>query len=345
MAINRIEIKDFLVFRSEFTADFCSGVNVLTGGNGTGKTTLLKTLYALCNMSSSTKVINPSLLDVNQSFTVRKYFTTVSGYIESFDEVKGALCLFDKDISEKAVLSVGVDSNLISDTVRLLESGLLKKWAEKNVQSIYIPEKDLLSNSKGLPETYEYGKAQYTQCEIDLVKKARILADTPEQPLYKEICNIIEGQPENDGQSFYMKRNNILVKIPFSMEASGYRKFGLLATLIRNEQIKSGSILFWDEPENSLNPELIPVLVNILLELSRNGVQIFIATHSELLASYFSVNKQQGDNVMFYSLYKDEQGLIKADSNDRFDLLYKNKLTEEPVKLYEKQIEKGFGNG
>jgi predicted ATPase len=129
------------------------------------------------------------------------------------------------------------------------------------------------------------------------------------------------------------------------MEASGYRKFGLLATLIRNEQIKSNSILFCVDSENSLNPELIPVLVDILLELSRNGVQIFIATHSEILASYFYVNQQQGDSVMFYSLYKNEQGQIKADSNDRFDLLYHNKLTEEPVKLYEKQIEKGFENG
>ena len=344
MAINRIEIKDFLVFKNEFAADFCSGVNVLIGGNGTGKTTLMKVLYAFCNMSSSTKIIDSSV-EVNQPIIVKRYFTTTSEHIEPSNGLNGTLCLFDKDISEKAVLSVSVDSNLISESVKLLEHTLLRKWAGKNVQSVYIPEKDLLSNSKGLPETYEYGKAQYTQCEIDLVKKARILADTPEQPLYKEICTLIGGQPESDGQSFYMKRNDASVHIPFSMEASGYRKFGLLATLIRNEQIKSNSILFWDEPENSLNPELVPLLVNILLELSRNGVQIFISTHSEILANYFYVNQQQGDNVMFYSLHKNEQGQIKADSNDRFDLLYHNKLTEEPVKLYEKQIERGFGNG
>jgi AAA15 family ATPase/GTPase len=344
MAINRIEIKDFLVFKGKFTADFCSKVNVLTGGNGTGKTTLLKTLYAFCNMSSSTKITNSSL-EVNQPFIVKRYFTTISGHLESSNGLNGTVSLFDKDISEKAVLSVAIDSNLASESVTLLEFEQFGKWAKKNMQSIYIPEKDLLSNSKGLPETYEYGKAQYTQCEIDIVKKARILADTPEQPLYKKICAIIGGQPENDGQNFYMKRNNLSVSIPFSMEASGYRKFGLLATLIRNEQIKSDSILFWDEPENSLNPELIPVLVDIMLELSRNGVQIFIATHSEILASYFQVNQQQGDNVMFHSLYKDGHGEIKADSNERFDLLEQNKLTEEPVKLYEKQIEKGIGNG
>jgi predicted ATPase len=83
--------------------------------------------------------------------------------------------------------------------------------------------------------------------------------------------------------------------------------------------------------------------VDILLELSRNGVQIFIATHSELLANYFAVNRQKSSEVMFYSLYKDGEQ-IKADMNDRFDLLNPNKLTEEPVKLYEKRLDKGFGN-
>jgi predicted ATP-dependent endonuclease of OLD family len=211
------------------------------------------------------------------------------------------------------------------------------------VNSVYIPEKDLLSNSKGLPETVRYGNAEFTLCEIELIEKARVLANGSEQPLYKEICRLIDGEPENDGQSFYMRRDRIKNPIPFSMEASGYRKLGLLATLIRNEQIRRDTVLFWDEPENSLSPELLPVLVDILLELSRNGVQVFLATHSELFASYFAVNKAKGDNVMFYSLYRDGES-IKADTNDRFDLLVPNMLTEEPVRLYEKQLDRGLGS-
>jgi len=49
MAINRVEIKDFLLFKGEFATDFGTGVNVLIGGNGTGKTTLMKVMYRLCN--------------------------------------------------------------------------------------------------------------------------------------------------------------------------------------------------------------------------------------------------------------------------------------------------------
>ena len=47
MAIDRVEISDFLVFKGKFTASFCRGVNALIGGNGTGKTTLMKCLYDL----------------------------------------------------------------------------------------------------------------------------------------------------------------------------------------------------------------------------------------------------------------------------------------------------------
>ena len=73
-------------------------------------------------------------------------------------------------------------------------------------------------------------------------KKARVLAHGPEQPLYRKICGIIGGEPVNDGQSFFMKREERGKSIPFSLEVSGYRKFGLLATVIRNEQIKNGTI-------------------------------------------------------------------------------------------------------
>ena len=85
------------------------------------------------------------------------------------------------------------------------------------------------------------------------------------------------------------------------------------------------------------NPELVPELVDILLELSRNGVQIFIATHSEILASYFAVNRQNGDKVILTVLYKDGEQ-IKANRSDRFDLLEPNNLKDEPVKLYEKKL-------
>ncbi|MDR1482654.1 MAG: AAA family ATPase [Synergistaceae bacterium] len=235
MAIDRAKIKDFLVFKGEFAVNFCRGVNVLIGANATGKTTLMKALYAVCNISSST-IIREEILEIHSPFIVKGYFTQILKHIEAEKGLNAVLSVYDNSISKEPVVNILLDSNLESESISIQASSstMLKKWMEKDIKSVFIPEKDLLSNSRGLPETYEYGNAQYTQCEIDVVKKARVLANRPEQPLYREICDLIGGEPENDGQNFFIKRRGLEKRIPFSMEASGYRKFGLLATLIRN---------------------------------------------------------------------------------------------------------------
>lgn len=308
MAINRVEIKDFLVFKGEFIANFCSGVNVLIGGNGTGKTTLLKCLYDL----------KPSVIPVSPG----------GGALQS-----GGFHLY------------------VRDNIRTGKHDF--KWGIVNIDDklnnfVYIPEKDILEHAKGLLTFIMQKQTGFSEIYKDVLITAQDIPTNNQTTTQKEvgqrISDAIGGEvhwDKGDG-SFYTLRTDG-TRIPFVNEASGYKKLGFLGLLVTSGQLEKGSILFWDEPENSLNPELIPVLVDILLELSRNGVQIFIATHSEVLASYFSVNKQRSDIVMFHSLYKDGEQ-VKINSNDRFDLLVPNKLTEEPVNLYEKELDRGLGN-
>ena len=202
--------------------------------------------------------------------------------------------------------------------------------------SVYIPEKDLLSNAKGLPESAMFGKAQFSMYEIGVILKARVLANAPEQPLYRRICEIIGGEPQHDGQSFYMKRQNVDEPIDFFHEASGFRKLALLALLIRNEQIKSGTVLLWDEPENSLNPELLPKLVEILLELAQNGVQIFIATHDYNLVRHFDVRKNKGIPVLYHNLTKQAgNGQITCKSYAKYTEMSDNLLERANENLFE----------
>jgi AAA15 family ATPase/GTPase len=213
--------------------------------------------------------------------------------------------------------------------------------------AIYIPVMEMLSISKGLLALYHDRDISFAKTEIDILAKA-------EKGKTKEITNNavnainilsehIGGEVVFDSKTFFVDKKDG-TRIPFSLEASGFRKFGLLWILLRNGLLEKDTTLFWDEPENSLNPELIPVLVELLLELSRNGVQIFIATHSELLASYFDALSKDTDQLSFFSLYKDD-GQIKYDQSTRFDLLVPNNLTAEQARLYEKEIAKGLGNG
>ena len=295
------------VLHKGFAMDFSNGINVFIGGNGTGKTTLLKYLFGFVNLTHL--------------------------------QLKGDFGL-----------SLALESR-----------GVKTQDNETLLPPVYIPEKDILSIAKGLPETCKYGRTDLDLTDIAIIEQARVPPQVPEQPLYREICDFIGGEPEHNGESFFMERFDIYEPIPFSHEASGYRKLGLLALLVRNEQIKPGTILFWDEPENSLNPEIMPKLVEILLKLQREGVQIFLATHSEILASYICTLRKSTDHVKFFSLYKEKRQHvkffslckekdpygyeIKYDSSERFDLLRPNTLTAEKVKLYEAKLEKGLGSG
>lgn len=141
---------------------------------------------------------------------------------------------------------------------------------------------------------------------------------------------------END--NFYIIKEDDK-KIEFSLEAEGFRKLGLLYKLIRNGLIEKDTIFFWDEPESNINPELIPLLVEILLDLQKEGVQIFIATHSYNLAKYFEVKKS--DNVIFHNLYKTENG-VKAQSDKYFGELENNAIVEADSRLLDDVIEESL---
>ena len=45
MPVRSIKIMNVLAFQDQFTLTFSDGINVIIGGNGTGKTTLLKMIY------------------------------------------------------------------------------------------------------------------------------------------------------------------------------------------------------------------------------------------------------------------------------------------------------------
>jgi len=302
MGIKGVKIKRHLVFQQEFSAEFCRGVNVLIGGNATGKTTLMREMY---------------------------YTLGCRGDSPLLDELKR--------------------SNIHTQSV---ETDRLVMYFNEAVNAhslvyTFIPEKDILEHAMGLLAFIEQKYTGFSEIYRHVLVNAMDTHTTTQSAMQKsvgeKISDIIGGRVEwveGEGAFYTIKVDGN--RIPFMFEASGYKRLGYLGLLVACGQLDEGSVLFWDEPENSLNPEILPKLADILLDLARNGVQIFIATHSEILASYLAVSRKNGDDVLFHSLYKDGEQ-IKINSSDRFDLLEPNNLRAEPVKLYEMEIAKGLG--
>ncbi|MCL2513651.1 MAG: ATP-binding protein [Oscillospiraceae bacterium] len=209
---------------------------------------------------------------------------------------------------------------------------------------VFIPANEMLTHAKGLLSMKEkYGENMpFDDTLLDIIKKAQAwkLKEMPE--IAKNIAPIIENiiggvvEVKDDG-SFWVKKSNGDV-IPFSMEADGFKRLGLIWQLIMNESISENSVILWDEPEASINPENIPVLVDIMLELQRHGVQIIAATHSYNLMKYLSVKRKKEDNASFFSLYKTENGTAYEREED-YDLLENNSIVEGEIKLLEAEIE------
>jgi AAA15 family ATPase/GTPase len=298
MAVNRVEIKDFLVFKGEFAMDFCPGINVLIGSNGTGKTTLLKIMYVKTNKVNGT--------------------------------ADNGVFVFHQESLPDEKSRTFVESAQINNCV-------------------YIPEKDILEHARGLLPFIEEKNTGFSRIYRDMLITAQDVYTKKQTETQEAVGDIITaaigGRMEWNQSTgmFYTVRTDGTI-IPYANEASGFKKLGFLGLLVASGHLGPGSVLFWDEPENSLNPELAPVLVDILLRLSRSGVQVFIATHSEILSEYFGVlrEKTKGDEVKFFSLYKDGEQ-IKYDADSRFDLLRPNNLMAESVKVYELEIDRGFG--
>jgi AAA15 family ATPase/GTPase len=278
--ISRVEIKDFLAFKGEFAADFCPGVNVLIGGNGTGKTTLLKAIY-------------------NNIQTII--------YHRSIPNVPG-----------KAIFNDG-------ENTLQIDNGTVKSNKSDIANAVYIPEKDILEHAKGLLTFIDQKQTGFSQIYKDVLVKAQ---DVPtkkqtktQQKVGKMITDVIDGNIQWDkGEGSYYTMKTDGSRIPFANEASGFKKFGFLGLMVSSGQLDKGSVLFWDEPENSLNPKLIPTLVDILLELQMGGVQIFIATHSYDVARWFELNKKAENSLRYFNLSKTDNGIVADVANDYVSL-------------------------
>lgn len=133
-----------------------------------------------------------------------------------------------------------------------------------------------------------------------------------------------------------------------SMTAEGYRKIGVLHRLLCNGSINPGAtgVLLWDEPEANLNPKLMRQLVQVLLELSRNGQQIVLATHDYVLLKWLDllIDKRKDDHVRFHALYRDPStNSLAAESANSYSLISKSAISDTFAELFDEDVARALG--
>lgn len=297
-------------FSKAFCLDFSEGINIIMGENGMGKTSLLKMIYAATQWSIKQK--HPG--------NTQRFADFFSDSLTDMDLLKnrekmGAISYFE------------VSDGLHKFRYGLYPAGILNfdEWLGLDISSVFIPTTEMLSHADGFLALNEKYHLPFDGTQVDIVVNAS-LPEAKKIPDYMEavlerISNVIGGTVFMENGRFFVQKKDG-VRIDFSLEAEGLRKLGLLWKLIRNGLLEKGAVLLWDEPEANLNPELFPLIVDILFELQKAGVQIFVATHSYNLAKYFEIRRNDKQQVLYHNLFKAE-----SEIPDGFDWMQEEDVT------------------
>lgn len=122
---------------------------------------------------------------------------------------------------------------------------------------------------------------------------------------------------------------------PIFAAAEGIRNVSRLEQLIRNRELVPGTVLFINEPETGLHPTAIRDYMQLLIELSQRGIQVFMASHSQLVMLYLEyLAKTKKVDIGCFSLLHDSETGIRLDQSNLRERVPENGVTAAIVKLF-----------
>lgn len=336
MSLTEIRLKHFTAFQ-ELKLNLSPGINVFIGANATGKTHLMKVAYAACDITKTKLEFAEKLIRV---------------FLPSGRAI-GRLVHRQKTSARCSINVVRGDTRLrisFSNHATKAESANIassKDWKAQQVESVFIPVKEMLSSAPGFRSLYSQREIHFEEIYADILDRAyrpslRGPADTTRKSLLTTLQKAIDGKVAVKDEEFFLR--NKQGNLEFSLLAEGMRKLGLLWLLIQNGTLLKGSVLFWDEPETNLNPKLFGVLMDIILQLQRIGVQVFLATHDYVILKELDLRRQAQDNVYFHSLFIDQDTKgISCHTSDNYLDIHPNAIADTFASLYDREVRRRLG--
>ena len=325
-----------MAFSDELTVNFSPKINVIIGENATGKTQLLKLLAINANgvlkHEGKQGSNDPDFTDWLTS-RILEYFLPLNGEL-------GNLChSFASDkctLEYKEINGKYYSIDFSKDSKKIEFNFNNYRWDYD--QRVFIPTKEMLSFMLGFGSLYDKYNLSfdgtyrnlYMLLEMPTLRAKNLSENT--STLLKTIESICGGRFvfHGGGKVTFQGKGNI--EYSANGVAEGIRKMGILYRLLETGAInpgKSGPLL-WDEPESNMNPKLMKLLVEVLLELSRNGQQVILTTHDYVLLKWFDLlmDKGKDDHVRYHTLYRDKNDVVQIKSTDDYKVIANNPISE-----------------
>lgn len=368
--ITRLSMRNFCAFK-ELDIDFSPKVNVIIGENSSGKTQLLKAAYVLSTVGAAVgEEQNATKASVEQVLTDK--------LIHTYKPAEGKLGeLYNRggngnaEITANFTLTGQLGARFTARSRKAQVTGGYKEPFGHG--AVYIPTKEVLSFLDGIsndasdPDTLN---RLFDSTYFELTEKLLELQrdDVEEKTVWfrEEITNELGGRFIFDATAVCFKEGmykdykgkhasksyfapSSKHDLSTTMTAEGYRKIGVLQRLLENQAVGTGvnGPLFWDEPESNMNPKLMRLLVEIILELSRKGQQVIIATHDYVLLKWFDLLMEKGkeDHIQYHSLFRNEESKqLEINSTDEYLNIDPNSIDDTFESLINSDLDKSMGD-
>ncbi len=366
--IDKLTLKNFSAFK-DLQIDFSSGINVIIGENGCGKTQLLKAAYS-ANQLAATEGLKSSDTNKEAGASILAVFSRELAKIGKLAH-RGAKddTQIEATLSDGSILDIGFNSKRTHPATSYSDA------PPKIAKGTFIPTKEVLSFVCGIKS--EAADEQtihrlFDATYLDLVEKltTQPTKETEERAQWgvSAITNSIGGQFVFNDNNFEFQRGEY---VPYTqtkereahkeyfkdiaddihsvaLTAEGFKKLGILQILLNSNFIGTGTNgpLIWDEPESNLNPQLMECLVNTLLTLSEKGQQIILASHDYVLLKWIDLlsDQKKGHHIRYHSLHRNDDSVISVNSADDYKHLEPNAISKTFNDITKAQVKKNMGD-
>lgn len=340
---------------SDFSIKDLPEINVIIGKNDTGKTGLLKLLYAtvksleiysLKSKSSEVSFKKELAEKLFDTFMPRKNGLGDLVQKGTKDKMDVNITIVEKNGKYKQPIYFSFGDRTEKSISTCIEH--VDSLNGKSINALFVPAKEVLTAFNDIRNIREnfYGVG-FDDTYLDLIKalnlettKGRVASELSQ--VNKSLEDLFEGKIEQTGQNeqpFIFKKGN--QQFAMQQTAEGIKKIGILTTLITNRQLGKGTVLFMDEPETALHPDAIRQMVEMLVAMSKAGVQIFIASHSYFVIKQLAnCAKRDKLDISCWNLSKDVGKPVKNSFHNLIDgVLPSNTIIDETLKMFDQEID------
>ena len=352
--IDHLNLEGFAIFKQPLQWHDHGGLNLIIGENDTGKTHLLKLLYAVSRAAEECwkKAEGPEPVELSEILATKLRWVFLPHRLELGRLVsRGGNHRLKAQIGwrDKGSLRFAYGKDTTSKIMELHSDGLS---ALKGIRANYLPPKEILSIFDAIVATRETQEvAAFDDTYYDLVKDFRQppTAGRWQRNVEKAVKQLDEvtcgGEVELNANGIWFKRGNELYNM--HQTAEGIKKIGILHRLMRNRRLSptGGCLLFVDEPETNLHPKAIVRFAEMLFEYARSGIQVYATTHSYFLMKRLEqlARDTKNSDATLLDLRRNAGGEVHGQSSRLAEGLPDNPIIEQSMRLFDEDVRIDLG--